>query len=554
MIRLEDLRISRSLKYTALYWKLGFVEVEHDVFEKEYRNNQKIIIYADKQQIDLGKISVINKEFTLKDHKSFVILECINKLLEMGYSPLQIVIDTDNEYDIYCGDLYIKCHEWGRVKQPEECVGKPFYSVDYSSRLVSGLIERDYIISKGKNIYNKGAFLDKKIEEKDLINSENKNAFNITEIKGSKFVRYKGKEKVIKIPDYIDEIESSAFWDNQYIEEVILPEGLKLLGGDCFYNCSKLKKITIPSTLTTMGNNPFAGCPKLKLKNKSKHFVFSKGVLYDKNKKETIYYELSNKQECLELPNTVTFIGKHTFYLAKNLKKIVIPESVIKMENCPFSGCDNLELENHSKRYLVKDGVIYTADKKVLVGVLPKTKTDNLVIENVEVISRNSCWNCKGIKKITLPETLEEIGYNPFVGCENIEFESKSPNYIVEDGVLYTKDKTKIVCWPSKFSKETIAIPDGVEILERGALSGLSTVKTIYLNQVKMINKNCFTNCELLERVYSEEDTLHYIGEYAFNHCVNLKYVELLGAPLVEKNAFINTKHLIVKGNYHQVG
>lgn len=546
MIRLEDLRISRSLKYTALYWKLGFVETEHDVFEKTYENNQKIIIYANDQRVDLGKIASINGEFSLKNHVSFVVLECLNKLLEMGYSPLQIIVDNDNEFDIYCGNLYIKCHEWGRLRNAKEREGKLFFAVDYSSRLVSGLIQREYLITKGKKKYNKGAFLDKKISEKDLISVENLNSLSVTTIKGTTFVSYKGKDKVVRIPDNIEEIESSAFWDNQYIEEVILPEGLKLLGGDCFYNCVNLKKVTIPSTLTTMGNNPFAGCPKLKLKNKSKNFVFLQGVLYDKHKKETIYYDLSNKQERLELPKTVTFIGKHTFYLAKNLKKIVIPESVIKMENCPFSGCENLELENHSNRYFVKDGVIYTADKKVLVGVLPKTASDNLVIEDVEVISRNSCWNCKGIKKITLPKTLQEIGYNPFVGCENIEFENKSPNFVVEDGVLYTKDKTKIICWPSKFAKECIEIPDCVEALERGAFSGVNKIEEVHLNNVKTINKNAFCYCKNLKRVYSGEDSLQYIGEYAFNNCYSLSYIELLSNPFIEETALINTGTVIV--------
>ena len=35
-----------------------------------------------------------------------------------------------------------------------------------------------------------------------------------------------------------------------------------------------------------------------------------------------------------------------------------------------------------------------------------------LILLNVKRICRNSFWNCKGIRKIIFPKTLEDIGYN----------------------------------------------------------------------------------------------------------------------------------------------
>ena len=80
---------------------------------KVYNKKLKVEIYADKQLVDFdNKISIVNGEsLLLTTHKSFVILECIDKLLTMGYMPNEIIIDLDNEYDIYCKDLYIKCYE-----------------------------------------------------------------------------------------------------------------------------------------------------------------------------------------------------------------------------------------------------------------------------------------------------------------------------------------------------------------------------------------------------------------------------------------------------------
>ena len=86
---------------------------------------------------------------------------------------------------------------------------------------------------------------------------------------------------------------------------------------------------------------------------------------------------------------------------------------------------------------------------------------------DVERISRNSFWNCKGIKAITLPKTLIDIGYNPFVGCNNIKFINESENFTVSNGVLYTKDKTKLICYPAHLSVGEITLDENVTTLER---------------------------------------------------------------------------------------
>ena len=105
-MNVDNLRLAKDMKYEALYWALGFEELNKGIFTKAYNKNLKVEINADKQQVDFGnKISIVNGEtLLLTTHKSFVILECIDKLLTMGYKPSEIIIDLDNEYDIYCKD------------------------------------------------------------------------------------------------------------------------------------------------------------------------------------------------------------------------------------------------------------------------------------------------------------------------------------------------------------------------------------------------------------------------------------------------------------------
>ena len=549
MGNIADLRIARDMKYTALYWNLRYYEVEENIFIKQYQNNT-ITIYAEEQYANLGKLTIVNGDrLYLNSHKSFVVLECIDKLLNMGYTPSEIIVDLDNEYDIYCKNLYIKCFEWNHMDLQDEINIKSntFLSIRYESRLVSGVIERKTRIKDFSNeIYKYGVF---ELEQRqDFYNIYNKEDIKSDDfiIDGDKAVKYIGTKKIVSIPFGITEIASCAFWDNQSIEEVIIPDTVVNLGGDTFYNCKNLRRIVIPKSVRFMGNNPFAGCPNLNLANESPYFKIIDGALMNKEQDTLIYYPINNQNKEYYVLDTIKIIGKHTFFICDNLELIHLPKSLLKMENNPFSGCSKLKLDNKSSNYHIIDDVIYDKFKTSVCGSLNSINIDCLTLLPVKKINRNSFWNCKGIRKIILPETLEDIGYNPFVGCSNIEFVSNTPYYKVINGVLYNKNMSKLICYPGKLAVGDIHIPDSVTKLERGAFSGCNKMTSINLHNVNTISKTCFTNCDSLEKVYCS-DLVNYIGEWAFAHCNNLQEVSVYKDCFIDNNAFINTNAKLIR-------
>ena len=543
-MNVDNLRLAKDMKYEALYWALGFEELNKGIFTKVYNKNLKVEINADKQQVDLGnKISIVNGEtLLLTTHKSFVILECIDKLLTMGYKPSEIIIDLDNEYDIYCKDLYIKCYEWNHLEEDKVEFKKDiFKSISYESRLISGVIERRTSIKTANgSIYNHGIF-----ESESRL--DNYNLYNSNDIISDDFIvkagvatKYTGNKSIVVVPEGVTELVPCLFWDNQVIEEVILPDTLVNISGDTFYNSANLRKVNIPKNVKFMGNNPFAGCPNIEVINESPYFNLVDGILYNKDFTRLIYYPISKKDDRYEIKEGCRILGKHSFYLCDNLKEVVIPSSIIKLENNPFSGCTKINLVNKSDYYHIDDSIIYDKDYSSVIGCLNSINTDCLVLKDVKRICRNSFWNCKGIRKIVLPKTLESIGYNPFVSCSNIEFESNSENYMVHDNALYTADKSKLVCYPAKYAIGDIYLPDEVITLERGAFSGCDRMTNIHLHNVSIISKTCFTNCNSLERVYCS-DLVTYIGEWAFAHCTNLKEVSVYKDCFIDNNTTLNS-------------
>lgn len=548
-MNIDNLRLAKDMKYEALYWALGFEELDRGIFTKVYNNSLIVRINADKQIVDFyNKIPIINGEsLLLTTHKSFVILECIDKLLTMGYKSSEIIIDLDNEYDIYCRDLYIKCYEWNHMEKDNvEFKKDMFKSISYESRLISGVIERRTLIKTSNgSTFNHGIFEnDTKLDTYELYNS-NDIVSNDFIIEAGVALKYTGNSNKVFVPDGVKELAPCLFWDNQMIEEVVLPDTLVNISGDTFYNSANLRKVNIPKNVKAMGNNPFAGCPKVKVINDSPNFNMVDGVLYNKDLTRLIYYPISNRNREYRIVEGCKIIGKHSFYLCDNLEKVVIPSSIIKLENNPFSGCSKLNLINNSSYYHICDDVIYNRDYSEVIGCLNSIDTDCLVLKDVKRICRNSFWNCKGIRKIILPNTLESIGYNPFVSCSNIEFISNSKNYIVYNNALYLANKSKLVCYPAKYAVGDVYLPDEVTVLERGAFSGCDKMTNVNLHNVTIISKTCFTNCNSLKKVYCS-NLVTYIGEWAFAHCESLEELSVCKDCFIDNNALLNSNVRLV--------
>lgn len=559
------------MKYTALYWALGFVETDfEDVFQKSYPNKTaktplsasgncvKMRIDAKKQSINYQQIFQVKnlQLLSLKRHKDFVILEVIDRLLNKGYKSQDIkIIGDDNKADLLVNSIAIICAEWDDyitekpafIERASRQKNMPNTSILYRSRLVSGLLEfENYIFHKGE-FYNYGFFEDelkafelapKKIQNAQIAKRDNLADFEIFE---DKLISYKGKNKLVKIPEGIQSIAASAFWDNRYIEKVELPESLITLGGDAFYYCVNLQELNLPKNLAFMGNNPFAACPKLRITNHSKNFVILDDVLYNKDKSLLINYPQWKKEQKFTIPNSVICIGKHSFFGVNNLLEVEIPASVIKFENMPFSGCENLKIINNSESYIIEDGIIYNKFKSTIIGCLQSSPLTEYKIPNsITSIGRNAFWNCQKIHKIILNENLQKLGYNPFASCVNLSIYSNSLNFIVEDGILYNKDKTQIICATNIRAKKPIKIPNSVTTIGRGAFSGCKDLQKIDFNKVKFIYKSAFTNCTKLTEIFLPDNVI-MLGEWSFSHCYNLTKVSASAAIHIEKNAFSGT-------------
>ena len=144
---------------------------------------------------------------------------------------------------------------------------------------------------------------------------------------------------------------------------------------------------------------------------------------------------------------------------------------------------------------------------------------------------------CKTLTKVRIPKTVVKIqhyaGYeackNPFRNCtclESIEVDEANPSMCSINGVLFSKDKTQLYCYPAGAKRETYFVPDGVKWLCGNAFAFNSYLTSIYMpNSVTNMAFGTFSNCKSLKSIRLSEN-IKQISAYTFEKCESLHFLD----------------------------
>ena len=182
----------------------------------------------------------------------------------------------------------------------------------------------------------------------------------------------------------------------------------------------------------------------------------------------------------------VTTIGEHAFYRCDSLRTISIPNSITRIDECAF--------------YM--------------------------------------CWN---LQSITIPASVENIGKYAFHGCLSllsINVASDNTTYCSIDGILFSKDRTTLICYPN--GKEgAYTIPDHVTVINSAAFMLCFQLTSITIpNSITHISEHAFYQCIALTSVTLPNHLTH-IEQWAFSDCIELQSIVIPESVIsIEKHAF----------------
>ena len=194
----------------------------------------------------------------------------------------------------------------------------------------------------------------------------------------------------------------------------------------------------------------------------------------------------------------VTGIGDYAFENRTNLTNITIPDSVTNIGEYAFQGCSNL--------------------------------TSITIPDSVTNIGQRAFLFCKSLKNITIPESVQDIGEYAFHSCtslEKINVATGNKKYVSVNGILFSKDKTKIVCYPANKSGTSYSIPNSVKVIGSAAFRSCSHLKNITIpDSVTSIEHHAFSDCTSLTSI-TIPDGIKTIEMGAFEYCKSLTSVRI---------------------------
>ena len=182
------------------------------------------------------------------------------------------------------------------------------------------------------------------------------------------------EKHVVTVPAKINEIAvveiaAGAFDNCPNITEVVIPEGVKVIGDNAFTGCAELVKVTIPATLESIGTAAFSKCVKLTtleglracaVTTIGDYAFFGCSALTTIELPEGLTaIKTATFADCVALTSVrigdaVAKIGKQAFYGCAALDLQALPTSVTELDSGAFGNC-NAETINALKASLSKD-------------------------------------------------------------------------------------------------------------------------------------------------------------------------------------------------------
>lgn len=298
----------------------------------------------------------------------------------------------------------------------------------------------------------------------------------------------------VKLPESITEVGEDIFGDCKTLRGVKLPEGVSRINKEAFYGCSILETINFPAKLTSVGDNAFSLCSKMELDN---------------------------------LPNSLLHVGQSAFCYVP-LKALKLDRKV-EIGAGAFSNTPITEIEMATPCDSILGETFSNCPNltKITIG------------EGLKYIGYNAFSNSP-VKEANLPSTLRDISSNAFRGYSSycpfindiqpenhIRYVGKVAYLCVDKNLEeYTIKEGTVTLADNLFENwlgnaTTFHIPASVEQIGNRAFAYTQIKALPEMLGLKRIGGEAFYGCKNLKKLTIPE-TVEYIGGGAFYGCSNI--------------------------------
>lgn len=198
--------------------------------------------------------------------------------------------------------------------------------------------------------------------------------FSDNEGEENTLIGYEGDETEVVIPDTVTSIGKNAF-EGTDIVSVVIPDSVRNIGSGAFKDCATLQSVYMGNNVESIGDEAFQGDRKLAR---------------------------------VRLSPKLGLIRKYCFNGCISLERIIIPDSVCKIEDCAFK---------------------HSGLRETVIG------------SGVEGIETEAFCECEYLNRIEIPGSVKELGERAFYDCFSLENVNLSEGLETIDSKVFSGTK-----------------------------------------------------------------------------------------------------------------
>lgn len=370
------------------------------------------------------------------------------------------------------------------------------------------------------------------------------------------------EEETLTIPAEIEgkpvtAIGDWAFWNNRY-RSISIPDSVQTIGMGAFSESHQLEKLILPDSVTKMGSGAFKTSSMTSIKLSKNLKTIEDGTFFD-----------CPNLKSIDIPEGITSLGEEAFGACSVLEQVTFSKTVSRIGRAAFYGCSKLARVTLPPNLTKIEEELFSQCTKLTALTIPSR------------IKTVGGWAFRGtsITSIAIPSGVSSIAREAFVGAKRltkIQVSSSNARYVSIDGVLFSKSKKTILCYPIGRTASSYAIPSSVKVIGRGAFaevnsglakltlpSGVTTIEDAAIcsnnltsisipASVSKIGGNFMLSCPKLTaiNVHAENKTYASVSGVLFNKTKTM----LLRYPLSKSGSSYTVPKSVVKVGRYALG